>query len=57
MKNKFLGTALLSALALSLTSCSVVTGIFKAGMGIGIFAVLAVLVVVAFVIMKIRGRK
>lgn len=47
---------LLSLLTLMVSSCSVITGIFKAGMGFGIFAVLAVLVVIVFIIMRLRKK-
>lgn len=36
------------------TSCELVEGIFKAGMGVGIFIVLAVIVLIVFVISKFR---
>ena len=39
-----------------ITSCTVVEGIFKAGMGVGIFAVLAVLVVIVFIISRFRKK-
>lgn len=42
--------------ASSLTSCAAIGGIFKAGMGFGIFAVLAVLVIIVFGIMKMRNK-
>lgn len=35
------------------TSCEAIEGIFKAGMGFGIFIVIAVLVVIVFVIRKL----
>ncbi len=38
------------------SSCSVVGGIFKAGMGVGIFAVIAVVVVIIFIITRL-GKK
>jgi hypothetical protein len=39
-----------------LTSCSVVEGIFKAGMGTGIFLVLAILVIIVWAISKARRK-
>ena len=54
MKNKTL--ALLFVLALSLTSCEVIGGIFKAGMGVGIFLVLAVIGLIIYVISSL-GKK
>lgn len=47
---------LLSILSLMVSSCSAIAGIFKAGMGFGIFLVLAVLVVIAFIIMRLRKQ-
>jgi hypothetical protein len=37
MQNKTIRVLLLLTVVLSLTGCSVVEGIFKAGMGVGIF--------------------
>jgi len=45
----------LALLLLSLSSCSVVTGIFKAGVGVGIFVV--VLVVIIIVAIVVRANK
>lgn len=42
---------------ISFSSCSVIEGIFKAGMGVGIFIVIAVIAIVVFIISKIMGRK
>jgi hypothetical protein len=44
------------SLAFLLSSCEVVEGIFKAGMGFGIFAVIAVLVVIVAIIVKVRKK-
>ena len=44
------------SIALSLTSCSVVNGIFKAGMGIGIFLVIAVIILIVFVASKVTKK-
>lgn len=38
------------------TSCEVIEGIFKAGMGFGIFIVIAVIVVIVFVIGKMTKK-
>ena len=40
-----------------LSSCSMVTGIFKAGMDFGIFIVIAILIVIIYVIMRLRRNK
>ncbi|MBF7092371.1 hypothetical protein IUY40_12575 [Flavobacterium sp. ALJ2] len=43
--------------SLSLTSCEVVEGIFKAGMGVGAFAVIIVIVLIIYLIIKMFGKK
>jgi hypothetical protein len=55
MKNTILLTILFSFIV-GLESCAVVGGIFKAGMGVGIFIVLAILVFVVWAISK-AGKK
>lgn len=57
MKNKLTKIILLLMILLSATSCSVVEGIFKAGMGVGIFFVVIILAVVAFIVSKLIGKK
>ena len=52
MKNKT-HYPLLLVLLISIQSCAVVGGIFKAGTFTGMMIVLAILVVIAFVFMKI----
>jgi hypothetical protein len=55
MKN--LVVAFLLIIFLSITSaCSIVEGIFKAGMSFGIFLVVALIVVVLFFVFKFRRR-
>ncbi|TGD59716.1 hypothetical protein [Flavobacterium humi] len=45
-------------MAMSLfTSCEAIEGIFKAGMGFGIFLVIAGIAVVIFIISKVFGKK
>ena len=39
------------------TSCEVIGDIFKAGMGFGIFIVVAVIAVIIFIISKLTGKK
>jgi hypothetical protein len=41
---------------LTLAGCDLAQGIFKAGMGVGIFLVIAVLAFVVFLVAKVRGR-
>lgn len=38
------------------TSCEVIGGIFKAGMGVGIFIVIAVIALIVFIISKLGGK-
>ncbi|WP_200778660.1 hypothetical protein [Flavobacterium segetis] len=42
---------------ISFSSCSVIEGIFKAGVGVGIFVVVAVIAIIIFIISKIFGGK
>jgi len=39
-------------LALLFSSCSAIAGIFKAGMGFGIFIVIAVIILIAVLVMR-----
>ncbi|WP_298220428.1 hypothetical protein [Flavobacterium sp.] len=55
MQNKS-SLLLLVLIAFSLTSCSVVKGIFNAGMGVGIFLVVAVIVLIVFVASKVTKK-
>jgi len=48
---------LLALMLTTFTSCEVVEGIFKAGMGFGIFIVIAIIVVIIFIISKLSGKK
>ncbi|MDI1307118.1 hypothetical protein [Flavobacterium sp. AED] len=57
MQKEITRLMVLFIILLSFTSCSVVEGIFKAGMGVGIFIVIAVIAIVAFIISKIFGKK
>jgi len=57
MKNSnFLTTLGLLAISFSLSSCEAIGDIFKAGMGFGIFIVLAVIGIIVFIAMK-AGKK
>jgi hypothetical protein len=42
--------------AMTLSGCEVAEGIFKAGMGVGIFLVVMVVALLFFVISKVRRR-
>lgn len=57
MKNKITGIVMLPVLLILVSGCSVIEGIFKAGVGVGVFFVVIILAVVAFVISKIIGKK
>lgn len=57
MQNKTIRVLLLMTVIFSLTGCSVVEVIFKAGMGVGIFIVIAILAVILFVVSKLFGKK
>jgi hypothetical protein len=47
----------ISLLLLLMSSCSVVEGIFKAGMGVGIFVVVAIVGLALFLILKLSKNK
>jgi hypothetical protein len=48
---------MLSIVLFSFTSCELIGGIFKAGMGVGIFIVVAVLAIILFIASKLFGKK
>ena len=52
---KALQIFLVSIMLLSLGSCQIIGDIFKTGVGVGVFLVVAVIAVVIFVIAKIAG--
>ncbi len=56
-KENLLTNVGLLMLSTMVSSCSAITGIFNAGMGFGIFSVLAVIVVIVFIFMKVRKNK
>lgn len=53
----FIPVLFLSLISITVSSCSAIAGIFEAGMGLGIFMVLAVLVIISFIILRIRQKK
>jgi len=57
MKDKITRIVMLMIILISVTSCSIVEGIFKAGVGVGIFIVVLIVAIVAFIISKIIGKK
>ena len=55
MKNLILSFILIIGISW-ISACSVVTGIFKAGMGFGIFLVIAVIGLILFFVFKARSK-
>ncbi len=56
MKNKFSLVALCLVLLLSLQSCEVIGGIFKAGAATGVIVVVLVIALIIFIITRFRGN-
>ena len=57
MKNSNIVNAfLLLIVSTMLSSCEAIASIFKAGMGFGIFLVIAVVALIIFIIMKAMGK-
>ena len=57
MKKSTLFTAfILFLLSSMLSSCAVVGGIFKTGMGFGIFIVVVIIVVIAVIVMRVNKK-
>ncbi|MDD2987001.1 hypothetical protein [Flavobacterium sp.] len=56
MKNKIKNILLLLFASISLTSCAVIEGIFKAGFGIGIFVTIAIIVLIIYIISKFSKK-
>lgn len=54
MKRRSLLLGILLTMLLTLQSCELVGDIFQAGMGVGIFLVLAVIVLIIWIIAKFR---
>lgn len=57
MKNQISRIVLLFVVLFSFTSCELIGGIFKAGIGVGIFIVVAILAIILFIVSKIFGKK
>jgi len=57
MQKKLTRLLMLFIVLISFSSCSIIEGIFKAGVGVGIFIVIAVIAIIIFIISKIFGRK
>jgi hypothetical protein len=56
-KSNIIKTLVLIVFTTTLSSFEAVASIFKTGMGVGIFAVLAILVVIVFIFMKLGKNK
>ena len=57
MKTQITRFLILFVVLFSFTSCELIGGIFKAGMGVGIFIVVAVLAIILFIGSKLFGKK
>lgn len=57
MKNKTFMLAIIATLLLSLQSCAVVGGIFKAGAATGIIAVVLFIALIIFILVKVFNKK
>jgi hypothetical protein len=57
MQKKITRLLMLLIVLISFTSCSIIEGIFKAGVGVGIFIVVAIIAVVVLIISKVFGKK
>lgn len=56
MKNSLVLMSLL-VVALSLSSCGVIEGIFKAGVWVGVLAVVGVIALIIFLMSKLTSKK
>ena len=57
MQKKLTRVLMLLMVLISFTSCSVIEGIFKAGVGVGVFIVVAIIAIVILIISKVFGKK
>ena len=57
MQNTIKRVLLLLIVMFTFSSCEIIGDIFKAGMSVGIFLVIAVIVFIIFIISKIGGKK
>ena len=48
---------ILMLMLFTFTSCDLIEGIFKAGVGVGVFIVIAIIAVIIFIVSKIGGKK
>jgi len=57
MKKQLFSIVLVLAMVTALPGCAVVGGIFKAGMGVGVFIVIAVIALIIFLLTRIGKNK
>ncbi|SEG32748.1 hypothetical protein SAMN04488130_109171 [Flavobacterium urumqiense] len=57
MQKKTTRLLMLFIILISFTGCSVIEGIFKAGVGVGVFIVIAIIAIVVLIISKVFGKK
>ena len=57
MQKKITRVLMLLMVLISFTSCSIIEGIFKAGVGVGVFIVVAIIAIVILIISKVFGKK
>jgi hypothetical protein len=57
MQNKIKRLLMLLIVLITFTSCSVIGDIFKAGVGVGVFIVIAIIAVILYIVSKIFGKK
>jgi hypothetical protein len=56
MKNSTVFTLMALLLSMTLVSCDAIAGIFKAGMGFGIFLVVLVIVIIGAIVVKVSKK-
>jgi hypothetical protein len=56
MKNKALKFYLLFMVVMLFTSCEIISDIFNAGVGVGVFIALAVVALIIFLITRLRRK-
>lgn len=54
MKNRIFKLGLFTLLLSTLTGCEVIGDIFQAGVGVGVFLVIAVIVLIVWIISRVR---
>jgi hypothetical protein len=57
MKNKLTRIVMLLLVLVSFTSCEAIGSIFKAGIGVGVFLVIAVVAIIIYIISRFSKRR